>query len=325
MRLKLLTSHITSVLLIASAMLATACESSTTAITSNSGTDQTVVLPQPEQGNIEKLPDNARQPSLTNLLNFYNSRNLGSPGWRRVTLELVTNREVTRSFTVVNLWRSESHGVNTLFTLEKPEGLKGTSYLLEEGGNEKNAADMNVHLFLPAGERRVLEIAPDNLDEGLLGSDFTYTDLRMLLPVEGYRYRLLGQSALLHEPAWVIEAEPSTPRTRRISSWQRARFYLMKNAPLLLGADYEQDGVDGKGSPRMLRQMRVEVFKQIDGVWTATRMVMSGADDRASVLSLQEAHFTLKGWEASIFSPQGLPSLSDKVREGWSPSVSAER
>jgi hypothetical protein len=257
-----------------------------------------------------------KQPDVATLVKTYNARDFGSPGWRRVSLDLLNDSRVTRSFTVVNLWESSAAEVSTLFYLEQPQGLGGTSYLLNENGGV--GQEIKVYLFLPAGERRVLEVAPDNLDEGLLGSDFTYNDLRMRLPVKGYRYRLAGQSALQDRPAWVVEAEPSTPEAARATKWGRARFYLAREFPFLLGADYFERAKTGGASTRINKRMRVESLEQRGATWTATRITMYGEEQHASVLALRDAHFKLEALEPRLLTPDSLPTLPSRLRRhGW--------
>ena len=271
-------------------------------------------LPEPEKVYVEKVPERDNR-AASELVDEYNARNFGSPGWRRVLMELMTDGAVTRTFTVANLWRSDKDAVRTLFLLEEPQGLSGTNYLLQEERNK--LPDMHVHLFLPAGERRVLEVAPGNFSEGLLGSDFSYHDVRMQLPIKGYRYSLKGQASLLNESVWVVEVEPSTDQTRETNSWSTAQLYLVRKFPFLLGADFYGKTENGNGIQHLLKQMRVQGLKQIDGVWTATRIVMYGQDKRASVLTLKEAGFNSAVIDSGLFSPKELPGLSERVRQGW--------
>jgi hypothetical protein len=267
---------------------------------------------------IERPADSAL-PGAADLVAAYNTRNFGSPGWRSVHLELITEGTLTRSFTVINLWKSEVGKTRTLFLLQKPEGLSGTNYLLTEGETAPESLDMRVHLFLPAGRRQVLEIEPSNFNEGLLGSDFTYTDLRMKLPVQGYGYRIIGQSVIDNEPVWVLEAEPESEAIRRATSWSLARFYLARNFQFLLGADYFNRPEEAIEPARPAKRMRVEKFEQNEGVWTATRIVMFGSTNRYSVLTLRNAHFTVSDIGSEIFLPEKLPLLADQIRQGWSP------
>lgn len=262
----------------------------------------------PQQVETVKVADPER-PDVDRLVRAYNSRNFGSPGLRGVTLELITEQKLTRAFTVYNFWRREADEVRTLFLLKEPRGLGGTSYLLTENGAA--APDMSVRLFLPAGQRRVLEIPPSNFEEGLLGSDFTYNDLRMQLPTRGYRYRLAGKGVLGGRPVWVVDAEPGREAA---TTWKLVRFYLARDFEFLLGADYFSAPPEGDAEPT--KQLRVESFRQQDGVWTADRMVMYNANDRASVLSLKDAQFARAGLPGRLFMPEEMPALADEVRQG---------
>jgi hypothetical protein len=266
---------------------------------------------------IEKVNDGRPAPGADELVRAYNSRNLGAPGRRRVLLELIGDGRVTRTFTVVNLWCEQGGEVRTLFLLEGPEGLKGTNYLLREERDE--ARPMRVNLFLPAGERRVLDVVADDFDEGLLGSDFTYDDVRMLLPVRGRGYRVAGRARLLGEPAWVLESEPSAAPSGGETPSALARFYLASDFQLLLGADF-YGPAEGHGAERaLIRRLRVEGFKKEDGVPTATRIVMAGPDGRFSVLSLRDSHFSATDFDTRLVTADQLPSWADRVRQGWKP------
>lgn len=278
------------------------------------------IIAEPESPQIKEAPATLK-PNAAALVAAYNARNFGSPGRRGVTLELITDNKITRSFTVHNFWKQERDEVRTLFLLKEPRGLSGTSYLLME--NVSHAPDMKVHLFLPSGQRRVLEVPPNNFDEGLLGSDFTYSDMRMHLPSEGYRYRVVGQSVLLNEPTWVLEAEPISSGSNQAAPWSLTRFYLARNFQFLLGADYHRHAADGEIEARPAKQMRVESFRQIDGIWTADRIVMHGTDKRISVLILQDARFAQSNLSTRLFSPAELPSLAEEVQKGWSPDAPA--
>ncbi|HEV2765382.1 MAG TPA: outer membrane lipoprotein-sorting protein [Pyrinomonadaceae bacterium] len=270
-------------------------------------------LPAPQEVALEKVSRGEAADALA-LVKGYNARDVGSPGWRRVSLELIDGAEVTRAFTVVNLWDGEGESLRTLFHLEAPAGLKGTSYLLSEEASGAPAEDVRIHLFLPAGERRVLEIVPSDFDDGLLGSDFAYRDVRARLPVEGYDYRLLGQGVLAGQRVWVLETRPAARATRETTAWGSARLFLARDIPFLLGADYFGAGEPAAGAPRPLKRMRVEGFRQEDGVWTATRMVMYRGATAASVLTLKQARFHGKKIDPAALTPPALPSAAEHLK-----------
>jgi len=246
----------------------------------------------------------APSPSALKVVEAYNHRSFGNPGWRRVRLDLKSGATITRSFTVANVWRAEGSAVRTLFVLEQPENLKGTNYLLVE-----EPEGMKVYLHLPAGQRRVLAIQPSHFDEGLLGSDFGYRDLRMKIPTAGFELRLLGRKRLLGRSAWAVEAVPASAATRAVSSWARSVYYVGETDPVLLGADHYQAAADRKPA----KQMRVQGLRQIDGAWTETRITMTSSGGHSSVLSLQGFRATVPDLDAALFNPETLPTAAERL------------
>jgi hypothetical protein len=241
------------------------------------------------------------------LIQAYNGRPFGSPGWRRVRLELRNGATVTRTFVVTNVWREEGSTVRTLFVLEQPENLAGTNYLLVE--EPESPAGMKVFLHLPAGRRRVLSIQPSQFDEGLLGSDFGYRDLRMKIPAAGFQLRLLERHRLLGRSAWAVEAVPVDPETRAASSWARSVYYLAEGDPVLLGADHFRAATDRKPA----KQMRVQGIKKIEGAWTETQITMTSSDGRSSILSLLDFHAALADLDAALFNSETLPAVAGRI------------
>lgn len=248
----------------------------------------------------------AGAPDPARLIASYNSRNFGNPGRRLVRLELRSGAQVTRSFEVTNLWRQDGAVVRTVFVLSEPPGLRGTNYLLVEDPSAPEG--MKVFLHLPAGERRVLTVAPSHFDQGLLGSDFGYRDLRMRLPTRGFRFRTLGRETVLGREAWIVEATPEPASGPQPVS----RYYLSASPPLLLGVDHLRPAAAGQPA-EVVKRMRVEGVEQVDGAWTETRMVMEGADGHSSVLSLEDFRPGYTPAGAALFEPTALPTLIDVV------------
>ncbi|MBO0858055.1 MAG: MMPL family transporter [Chloracidobacterium sp.] len=251
--------------------------------------------------------------SSDRLLTAYNTRNIGSPGSRQVRMDLYTRGRLTRTFNVINHWKAGGHEVRTLFLLTERSGLNGTSYLLRERVGAAQP-DMAVSLFLPAGEQRVLEVSPDSFDEGLLGSDFTYSDMRMLISTKGYRYRVAAQGELHGEPVWALESEALNEDVARQVGWNFARYYFAQRFQFLLGADYFAGG-NSSTANAPVRQMRVNEYQRINGVWIAKNIIMSAGADRYSVLSLSDAKFGDPGVGAESLSPADLPRHAALARQ----------
>jgi hypothetical protein len=258
-----------------------------------------------------KAPVAAVRPSALDLCKAYNARDFGSPGWRRVILELKNDGKTTRTFSILHLWRQqEEDEIRSLVLLESPPGLRGTDYLLTE--SPRLPVGMELFLHLPAGQRQVLTIKPSRFEQGLLGSDFSYSDLRWRLPIAGYRLSMLGATTLLGRPVWEVEAEPTTPELRDSTSWGLTHYYLSASPPLLLGADY----YSRRGTPPA-RRLRILSFEQRGKVWTPTRMIMEISKNRSSLLTLRESGFGTGPTQPNLFRPDALPGNADRLlRQG---------
>ncbi len=239
-------------------------------------------------------------PTAAQLVQAYNQRNFGLPGWRRVHLQLVTDRQVTQQFTILHLFSRQTGQLMSLVVLEAPAGLRGTDYLLIEDPHEPTG--MKLFLHLPAGQERPLAVVPSRFEEGLLGSDFAYSDLRWLIPTGGYRLVRQGAPVIIAgRRAWPVEAWVVAPEVRESSLWTMVRYYLGDDPPLLLGADFYR-----RGEPAPAKQLRVAALARRDGVWTPTRMVMRAGRDRSSVLTLGESRFGQGPADPGLFVPESL-------------------
>ncbi len=248
-------------------------------------------------------------PGAAEIVAAYNRRDFGAPGWRRIVLDLRSGEQVTRSFTVMHLFAPAGEEVRSLVVLEAPPGLRGTDYLLRE--SPARPAGMDLFLRLPAGAGRVLRIVPSRFEEGLLGSDFTYSDLRWRIPTRGWRVSLAGRAVVARHGAWVVDLRPESAEARQSTLYAVLRHYLAADAPLLLGTDYFTQ----PGAPPVKR-MRTESAARIGGVWSPLRMVMSLAGGRSSVLTLRDARFGDSRYPGDLFTPERLPSLPDWLAGG---------
>lgn len=246
-------------------------------------------------------------PGVAEMVRAYNARNIGSPGWRRIFLELKNRGVVTRTFTILHLWRQKEGEIRSLVLLEKPVNLQGTNYLLVENALQPEKG-MSLSLFLPAGKRRVLTIKPSRFDEGLLGSDFSYSDLQWMIPVPERNLRLIGTSRMLGRTVWVIDGRPADQES---ASWSRVRYYIARDPLILLGADYHRAGEE-----KPAKRLRIEVIKQINGTWTPVRMLMSLARNRSSTLELKEVGFGTARYAEDLFNLDNLPAYGDRLRAG---------
>jgi hypothetical protein len=234
------------------------------------------------------------------IVRAYNARDFGAPGWRRVSVELLNAGRLVRSFDVVNVWRRTGASVDTLYLLNAPLGLRGTAYLQREA---EAVGGFGVDLYLPTAKGRVIALGGDMLAHGLLGSNFSYEDLRWLLPQESIQYRVAGATSMLGRRAVLLDAR-CAPGT--CAGWRRARFYLATEDRFLVGADYF--AADDAGSPPFKR-LRVELATRAGNVWTAQRMRMDAANQQSTVITLRAFHFGGAPSSDDWYAATGLPGL----------------
>lgn len=243
----------------------------------------------------------AQQDEAAPVVERYNSRDLGGVAWRRVRLDLFDKERRVKSFLIVNAWRRTGSGAETVFLLEQPEALKDTAYVLQEGVATNPPEDMIVQVFIPAGRRRVLRVNPGLLDQGLLGADFSYRDMRQLLPSSAVAHARPGRGTCLGEPCFLLELGP-------LGQWSSVQVHLGASGELIYGIDYFEAG---RGVPT--KTVRVVATEQIDGILTATKMVAVEDDGRRSLLSLLDFEPHSKRVQPAAFDAASLPRLRELI------------
>ena len=239
-----------------------------------------------------------------NILAAYNGRDIGSLGSRKVLLNLVNDSEVVREFTIVNIWEQQQDEINTIFYLDGPENLQGTCYLLAE-----NCEEMSVDLFLTTN-KNVLSIKSDYFDQGLLGSDFGYQDLRMKWPVDKYDYRMKGHEKINNFKTWKIEALP----LGKNKSTTYMYLYFHVDFPFLIGIDYFLMENKKKGAKlKPYKKLRVEDLTFIDNIPIATLIRMYTNDKEYSELKLIDAKFRRQDIDSRLFLRASLPDLKSSL------------
>lgn len=255
------------------------------------------------------------------LLERYNRRDIGEPGLRRIRLQLHNDGTLTRTFEIAHAWqRSGGDGeIRSLVLLEEPPNLRGTDYLLVEGA--PSGTGLEVHLHLPTSGGRVLAVRPNRFDEGLLGSDFGYADLLWRIPVRGRSVRPLGARRVGGVETLGYEVSPESEEARASTTWERSRYFLGLDPPLLLAAEFYRDDPGRPRSAEPVKRLRVEGWHLRDGVWSPSVMVMDAGAGRTSTLTLRSARFHLEPLDPGLFRPQALPGLTETLRAGRTPAL----
>lgn len=243
----------------------------------------------------------------------YNIRRIGSPGLRRLELQLKSGSQVTRRYAVAHLWRGSAADMRSLVFLEEPTELRGTSYLWIEGASVTGG--LQVFLRLPAGQRRVLELVPGRFDQGLLGSDFAYSDLLWQIPTLNRTLRDAGPATLDGAPVRCVDGEPVAAAHAVPTLWPRIRYYMSADGRALHGADYfDRSGADAGARPA--KRLRAFGWTDHGGILVPSRMVMTLEGNRSSELTLKSLQLDLPDVDAALFRPEALGRLADEFERG---------
>lgn len=255
--------------------------------------------------------------ALPTLVQRYQERPLGSPGLRRIKLELQTRGTTTRTFEVAHGWTESAGKVSSVVLLDAPGDMRGTSYLWIE--DSAQGAGSQIFLRLPAGRRKTLAVEASRFDEGLLGSDFAYADLFWRLPTHGRRLQVLGDGVIDGVPVTTVQsrAEPDT-----VTAWPRVEYSFARDSQRLVSARfYSAKGAsEASGSTATpLKTLTVQGWREQDGIWAPTVMVMSRPGEQRSVLSLVWARYRT-GLRPDIFNAATLGPLADAQEASKEPA-----
>ncbi len=263
-------------------------------------------------GDLPQTQANPRfaDPKAKAIIEQYNEREVGAPGWRRVRIEMRTHGVLTRTFGIFNAWTAPEKTRTMLYYLETPEPLRGTRYLQEEQVEIGN--DAAVYLFIPAGLRQVLVVDRNLHRQGLLGCDFSYADVRMTLPLQDCTVTTQGTTRLGQVPVWKVSVETRTPDVKAPRS---AFYYFTIDRPFLLGAEYFDTVAKASGAPT--KTFRVEDYRDDGMVRTAIRMTMTGGEGRTTTIQLLELNLQIDPKGQGTLTSDGLKTIDDSFVAQW--------
>lgn len=239
------------------------------------------------------------------ILGRVNTRPLGQTEIRHARMTLVSGEKAVNHYEVVTARRMTAGNATTLFVLRSPKALSGTSFLLAET-TPPGTDSCRTWFFLPAGERRVLEIPPSQLSDLILGSDFTYQDWRVWLPLRDLRVLQSQKAACTAGPCYRLLVEPRSAAAARNLGWDRARLEVDQRTWSVSRIEYF------RGSSKFpIRLFSALDFHSFRGVWTPRRMVMTTLPARdQTVIDLLGAWYD-EDLGADLFDPKRLPMAAE--------------
>lgn len=237
-----------------------------------------------------------------------NERRSGTQ-YRRARLSLFNDGELARRYVVETVRTSGPERAVTLFFLDRPETLRGTAFLLEES-RPARVEGTRIWLHLPAGRPEPLEIEAERARQSLLGSDFTYQDWRVWLPVGDLRLERRPDGRSGGGRVLRISAEPSSAGAARSLGWGHALLRVDAATGVLVGAEY----APAPGEPPE-RIFEASALRRVDGEWIPGRMEMRDLRaGRSTVVELLDA-WHHRPVPAGWFAPEGLTRLGERLEQ----------
>jgi len=230
-------------------------------------------------------------------ISLHATRNFGKTGFREVVLTVFTDQQPVVSYRILHIWNvAESSACSSAFFLTEPSALHGTSLKLVEYPSSES---LKIWLKLPSNENPIT-VDPSESHRSILGTDFSYTDLRFWLPTDKFDY---------------VEFTPEGVhcgfKLRGDVTIREARVVLDPSRWLPTKVEW----LDAAGVPERIYSATDIV--SVDGVWTPRTITVSRPKDQfQSVMTLRRALHGIP-IEPALFRTDYLTQLSESVFEEW--------
>jgi hypothetical protein len=247
-----------------------------------------------------------RSAELGDILDAYNSRDFGSPGFEEVDLTVQAIDGALKQYRLQRAWMVSAAGAITVARIIQPAPLAGVSYRLAQA---RAGQIGDIDLFLPAGSRQVMQVSPSRIFEGLLGSHFSYADLMWFFPTFGNSF-VLRSSGLDGLP---IVASKDVQSLK----WEEVDYRLSADRTLVIGTDYY-----ARQSHQLGRRITVESSTCLVGVNAPTKIISADSDGSRSILTLVRARYHADQATLDAFEPERIVNLSrlmDDLRSASTP------
>lgn len=161
--------------------------------------------------------------------------------------------------------------IRVLLRIDRPRDLDGAAYLMREGGAGKKD---DIFLYLPALQR-VRRITGGSADASLLGTDFSYNDMKQLQAAFGDAQVSLDSPASVEQRAVdVLQLAPAAGSGARYS---RVRAYIDRETCVALKAEFYEGS-----SLRKELSAPPGSLKRADGYWYLSELLMRDVKEMTS-------------------------------------------
>lgn len=128
------------------------------------------------------LPSPILQSTAADVITYHAKRDFGNSGFREVALTVFNRDETAFNYEIFHIWKVNEGTCSSLYFLTQPSVLCGTSVLLVE---RPYVSEMEIWLRLRTADKPI-RVDSSRRDQLVLGTDFTYSDLRFWLPTDDF-------------------------------------------------------------------------------------------------------------------------------------------
>ena len=185
---------------------------------------------------------------------------------RVIEMELVSRRGRVESRTAIVHKQSEPDVRKTRITFVEPQKSRDVTFLSHDY-YAANASD-DRWMYLPTS-RRVRRIPASKRGNAFLGTDFSYEDIQSELkfPLADWNFEYEGEEAVAGRVRYKLRGTPSNQRIAKELGYGAFSAVIDEQSWMPVRIDF----VDLKS--RDLKTIEVLEFEQIDGIWTARRVL----------------------------------------------------
>lgn len=183
-------------------------------------------------------------------------------GRREATMLIERGKQqLVRKMLILN--KKNSGGERSLIRFIEPADVRDTQYL--SWTYDDIARDDDLWVFFPT-ENLIRRIAGGGKKGAFMRSDFSNEDMEARA-IDDDTHELLEESILEGAAVYVIESIP-VPEKTKDSNYAKRRIWIDKEKWLVLKIEY----YDSRS--RLTKQLTQGGFEEIDGIWTATKLIM---------------------------------------------------
>lgn len=182
-----------------------------------------------------------------------------------------------------------------MFFLE-PADVKGTGFLT--WNYEDESKDDDQWLYLPA-LKKVRRISSSKKADYFMGTDFTYSDMGDR-DIDDYTYSHLGTEVIDGVECYHLESLPKDDEVIKESGYGRTETWVRPDTWMMVKAVFYDKKM------KLLKELAVSDFEEIDGIWTAKKLHMNNIQKKhQTILTFGNISYN-SGLDDDIFSQRQL-------------------